>query len=91
MQYWHDAGYSLAAEAFKTEFLCENEPLASVLEKVACACGSDGSNTGVCEGVLEKVPSGTVITQTLFATVKKQTLKSGMTRKRQQSRESIRA
>lgn len=61
-----DAGYSMAAEAFKTEFMCENEPTYSILEKVVCACGS-GRNSSECDGVLSKPVISPVATETLFA------------------------
>jgi len=61
-----DAGYSMAAEAFKTEFMCQNEPTYAILEKVVCACGS-GRNSSECDGVLSKPVIFPVATQTLFA------------------------
>jgi hypothetical protein len=68
-----DALYSMAAEAYKTEFMCKNEPLYAVLEKVACACGSGRSSTA-CEGVLERAPSVPIVTQTIFLNAETQHL-----------------
>jgi hypothetical protein len=68
-----DALYSMAAEAYKTEFMCKNEPLYAVLEKVACACGSGRSSTA-CDGVLERAQSVLVASQTLFLNVETQHL-----------------
>ena len=68
-----DALYSIAAEAYKTEFICKNEPLYGVLEKVACACGSGRSSTE-CDGVLEQAQSVPIVTQTLFLNAETQHL-----------------
>jgi hypothetical protein len=68
-----DALYSMAAEAYKTEFMCANEPLYAVVEKVACACGSGRSSTA-CDGVLERAQSVLVASQTLFLNVETQHL-----------------
>ena len=62
----HDAGYSMAAEAFKTEFMCLNEPTLGILDKVVCACGS-GRSSSECDGVLSKPVISPVVTATLFA------------------------
>ena len=64
------ARYSMAAEAFKTEFKCENEPLYAILEKVACACGT--VKTAVCAGLIEVVPAASISSQTLFSDVETQ-------------------
>jgi len=64
---------AMAAEAYKTEFMCKNEPLYAVLEKVACACGSGRSSTA-CDGVLERAQSVPIVTQTLFLTAETQHL-----------------
>jgi hypothetical protein len=72
-----DAVYSMAAEAYKTEFMCANEPLYAVLEKVACACGSERSSEA-CNGVLERAQSVLVVEQTLFLNVDTQHLKTAV-------------
>lgn len=61
----NDALYSMAAEAYTAEFMCTNEPLYAVLEKVACACGS-GRSSALCDGVLQRAQSVTIVEQTLF-------------------------
>ena len=73
----HEAGYALAAEAFKAEFNCKMEPLYDILEQVACACSADRASDK-CLNVVGKIGASTVASQTLFLNVDESTLKTAV-------------
>jgi len=72
-----EAGYALAAEAFKTEFNCHMEPLYDILEQVACACSADRASDK-CLRVVGKVITSTVALQTVFLNDNEKTIKTAV-------------
>ena len=75
----HRAGYSLMAEAYKTEFKCQIEPVYKVLELVACACASDSAQySAACDDTFVSIPSSTVAVQTLWTNIEVQTLSTAV-------------
>jgi len=72
-----EAGYALAAEAFKTEFNCHMEPLYDILEQVACACSADRASDK-CLRVVGKVITSTVASQTVFLNDNEKTIKTAV-------------
>jgi hypothetical protein len=70
-----NAGYAMAAEAYKAEFLCQMEPLYAILERISCACSSDRNKySQECTEVFDKITSSTILSETLFADTEMQTL-----------------